>query len=357
MANTSPSQLTDQELLDATSRVAANERRTAAELVALLAELDLRKLHIGLGYSSLFVYCTNVLRLSESAAYSRITTARLSRRFPTILSMMADGEITLTTITLLAAHLNDENAEALLDAARHKSKREVERLVASLCAQPDIPAVVRRLPVTRACAPEPPATLAFAGDPALSPRDVPNGPPLPGAVPSPAKQNWTAVRSRRDPIAPLSTESYLLRLTIRRDTHAKLEIARNLLRHTLPGADLAVVIDRALTVLVTELRRQKTGAALRPRSSRKGVSRGRHVPAAVRRAVWTRDEGRCAFVGSHGRCSTTAFLEFHHVVPFAAGGPTTADNLELRCRVHNAYEAERYFGFDSGRPIGGPTAR
>jgi 5-methylcytosine-specific restriction endonuclease McrA len=68
------------------------------------------------------------------------------------------------------------------------------------------------------------------------------------------------------------------------------------------------------------------------------------VPAAVRRAVWNRDGGRCAFVGSGGRCDESAFLEFHHVIPFAAGGPTTTENLELRCRAHNAYEAALDFG-------------
>jgi hypothetical protein len=49
------------------------------------------------------------------------------------------------------------------------------------------------------------------------------------------------------------------------------------------------------------------------------------------------------------RCSETGFLEFHHVVPFASGGSTTADNLELRCAAHNRYEAEQYFG--GGMPM------
>jgi hypothetical protein len=64
----------------------------------------------------------------------------------------------------------------------------------------------------------------------------------------------------------------------------------------------------------------------------------------VKREVWNRDGGRCAFVGNAGRCDERGFLEFHHLEPFAAGGPTTVENLELRCRAHNAYEAERLFG-------------
>jgi hypothetical protein len=79
-----------------------------------------------------------------------------------------------------------------------------------------------------------------------------------------------------------------------------------------------------------------------PRGSKSG---SRHVPAAIRREVWKRDAGRCAFVGSGGRrCAERGFLEFHHVVPFADGGPTTTENLQLRCRAHNLYEAEEHFG-------------
>jgi 5-methylcytosine-specific restriction endonuclease McrA len=68
------------------------------------------------------------------------------------------------------------------------------------------------------------------------------------------------------------------------------------------------------------------------------------VLAATKRAVWKRDAGRCAFTGPQGRCPATTFLEYHHVVPFAAGGETSPKNLELRCRAHNQYEADKYFG-------------
>jgi HNH endonuclease len=98
-----------------------------------------------------------------------------------------------------------------------------------------------------------------------------------------------------------------------------------------------------LTVLLQELERKKLGQADRPRASTAKV-RGRHVPAAIRREVWARDGGRCGFVGTQGRCAERGFLEFHHVIPFAEGGLTTVDNLQLRCRAHNAHEAAQHFG-------------
>jgi 5-methylcytosine-specific restriction endonuclease McrA len=75
------------------------------------------------------------------------------------------------------------------------------------------------------------------------------------------------------------------------------------------------------------------------------AGRKRRVPAAIRRAVWSRDSGRCTFTDSDGRrCQERAGLELHHEHAFALGGPTTAENLRLVCRAHNAFLAERDFG-------------
>jgi hypothetical protein len=79
-----PSSLSDVALLAETVRVAGSERRATADFVALLAEVDSRRLYLGQGYPSLFAWCTGALRLSEPAAYSRITAARAARRYPTI---------------------------------------------------------------------------------------------------------------------------------------------------------------------------------------------------------------------------------------------------------------------------------
>src|SRR6185436_246167 len=146
-------------------------------------------------------------------------------------------------------------------------------------------------------------------------------------------------------VAPIAPERYLMRVTLSGDAHRKLERARNLLRHSIPNGDAAAIVDRALTVLVEQLERTKVAATSRPRKTVRATSaRSRHVPAAVKRQVWTRDGGRCAFVGSDGRCTETGFLEFHHVEPFALGGLTDVENLQLRCRSHNGYEAARNLG-------------
>jgi 5-methylcytosine-specific restriction endonuclease McrA len=285
-----------------------------------------------------------------------------------VLDRLAEGAVTLTSVGLLAPHLTDENHEALLDAVQYASKRDVERLVANLYGQPDIPASVRRLPeAAESASPAPapmaptPAVAAVAADESPASPDLGSdsgstptvlaasvsASPAPVSVSVPAATS----PSRRDAVAPLSVGRYLLRVTIGAETHARLDRARDLLRHVVPNGDLALVLDRALAVLVDQLERRRNGRVSRPRRTpaRSVQSRGRHIPAAVKREVSARDEGRCAFVGPHGRCSETGFLEYHHVVPYARGGASDATNLQLRCRAHNAYEAVREFGDEERR--------
>jgi len=65
----------------------------------------------------------------------------------------------------------------------------------------------------------------------------------------------------------------------------------------------------------------------------------------VKRAVWYRDRGQCAFVSRSGvRCGEEEYLELHHIQPHALKGPATVANIALRCRRHNVYEAEVIFG-------------
>ena len=145
--------LSDGELLNEVKRLTSLERQATARLVAALGELDARRLYLGEGCSSLFTYCTQVLHLSEHSAYLRIGAARAARKWPRILELLADGVLHLTAIGLLAPHLTADNHERVLAASRHRSKREVEEIVAALRPQPAVVSSVRKLPVAKASAP------------------------------------------------------------------------------------------------------------------------------------------------------------------------------------------------------------
>ena len=278
--------LADNQLLDCVKSLAVHERHATARLIAALAEVERRRLYLGQGCSSLYTYCTDVLGLSEDVAYSRVQAARVGLRFPIVLRDLETGALTVTTVRLLAPMLTPENHVELLAAARHRKTRAITELIAS---------------------------MAPPGD--------------------------TSAESFFKAVGP---DTYLFHFLASRALHENFVQAQALLRHALPDGGIASVFGRAIDSLLRELKCTKLGAVRRPRAPRRAVPGSRAIPAHVRRAVAARDGGRCAFVGPEGRCSERSFLEWHHVVPFADGGEASVENIQLRCRAHNAYEAEQW---------------
>jgi hypothetical protein len=146
-------------------------------------------------------------------------------------------------------------------------------------------------------------------------------------------------------VTPLSPDRYKLQLTIGGDTLEKLRLAKDMLGHAIPSGDDAAILDWALTALLAELAKKKFSDTRKPRPSRGTKAGARDPSAPVKRAVWLRDLGRCAFIGTTGhRCNERRFIEFHHIDPHALGGEATVDQIQLRCRRHNDYEGRLYFG-------------
>src|SRR5882672_5041394 len=137
------------ELLRRLSELIAQSRRAEADIVAHIFEVEERRLFAREAFPSMFAYCMDVLHLSEAEAYLRISAARASRKHPILLTMLGDGRLHLTAIALLAPHLTRENRERLLERATHRSKRQIEELIAEIAPRPDVPAVMRKLPERR----------------------------------------------------------------------------------------------------------------------------------------------------------------------------------------------------------------
>ena len=187
--------------------------------------------------------------------------------------------------------------------------------------------------------------------------------------------------SDRPIVKAWSPNRYRVQFTMGQAAHDDLRCVQDLLRREIPSGDPGLIFERALGLLRETVQSRKLGrrnksrsatptqrtsvvrqpakvrepqaeshGATSPPSARSVIRRAadgptRHIPKVVQRAVWWRDRGQCAFVSADGhRCMERGFLELHHLVPFALGGPSTIENIALRCRRHNQYEAEMVFG-------------
>ena len=345
----------DDELLHRLVEILRQSRRVECDLVAHIGEVEERKLYAREASSSMFVYCTYVLHLSEAEAFLRIAVARASRKHPALLEMLADGRLHLTAIAKLAPYLTQENRDVLLERATHRTKCQIEELIAEITPRPDAPAAVRKLPARKTAAapavsdtvaglephPDGVAALELRPDAVTAPvcelrPDAVDAQPATPRAPTPAV------------VEPLAPARYKVQFTAGAELKDKLERLQALMRSRVPDGDLAAIIEDAVTEKLERLEARRFAKVSRPRKGlpeANPLASSRYIPAPVRRAVNERDGGRCRYVDSKGRrCPERGRLEYHHRFPFALGVDHSPRNICLMCQTHNAYLAERDYG-------------
>ena len=365
MHNYSLTHVRDEVLLRNTNALIVEERGAMAFLLAHLAEIDTRKLYAPLGYSSMFAFCVEELRFSEDVAAKRIHAARACRRFPILFTELAEGRLHLTAVLVLAPHLTEEIVGDVVRASSHRRQSEIEDIL-RVCA----PGAQGEL------APEPGLGLETAGvadstegqhavqhvedrgseglnsgrhavqhvgDPGSE--GVNSGQHAVQHVGGPDLAGLAPVQHAVQHVATGSLSSQveqLVPLMVRQEIKDRVRYMQALLSHALPSGDVSKLLARALDLLADEVEKRRFGTGNGSRRRRTGA-RNRYIPAAVRHAVWNRDEGRCTFMGENGhRCNSDMYLEFDHVDP--RNRQDTVAGLRLRCKTHNQYEAERVFG-------------
>jgi hypothetical protein len=161
-------------------------------------------------------------------------------------------------------------------------------------------------------------------------------------------------------VTPLTEETFKVQFTAGRSLRDKLQEAQDLLRHRLPNGDMAAIFEQGLDLLIAQVKKERFAVGRKTRPSQAQPARStsengctqevapiasRHIPDAVKRAVYERDGGRCTFVDDQGRhCTATAFLEFDHEEGFARTHQHDPDKIRLLCRAHNQHAADRLYG-------------
>jgi HNH endonuclease len=362
--------VTDRELQAELAQLLANGARTEARIIAHLAAVEERRLHLEAGHPSLFDYCCRRLGLSENEAFHRITAARLARRFPVIFGLLERRAVHLTSVCLLRDYLTPENHRELLEESSGKTKFQVQEMLARRFPRPDVASTIRKLPSPRARAPVPSLALPHSAPVPENSTTNAAGELVAGAMssnedassepPSRVQVASSASSVPRSRVEPLSAARYRIQLNASAQLKQKLDHALDLLSHAIPSRDLSAVIERALDSPIERTERErfaqtksprrsrasdpvKSKRSLKSRAFRAGV-RG-HVPNDVKRQIAARDGLQCTFVGSDGqRCTATKFTQIHHEEPWAHGGGETVENLRMLCAAHNRLLAEREFG-------------
>jgi 5-methylcytosine-specific restriction endonuclease McrA len=370
----------DHDLLFQIQMAVRGERAMTIKVLHHLNEIHRRKLFLELGYSSLFDYCIRKLKYSPSATGRRIQAARCIRRYPEVLTLLRERQLSLSAISLIEPVLTDQNRGDILERVCGKSHRAVERIVSEYREPVAYRDSVRPVGVQ---APESVDADVALFERALA-RLAPQAVGVDGGTPSATAAGGrgtpdTAVDNGTPGAGSAATEQkFLVRFVASEELMARFEEAKALLSHrckdgTFAGV-LGILLEEFLEKHSPEARhrrrqarnkkaaagptaKQKTHSRRREcenRRSQRRVSENRkststnptrHIPAAVRDEVFVRDEGRCSFIARDGtRCRSKRSLQVDHIRPFAAGGSHEPSNLRLLCALHNHLAAERTLG-------------
>jgi len=303
--------LSDEALLDATRALLKRACDVEADLLLHLGEIDERKLYLPRAHPSMFAFCVEELGFSEDAAYNRIFVARAARRLPALIEALRSGKVHLGGLRLLAPLLTVENHLEVLARAAGKSKRRIEEIVVRMAPRPPVAPAIRKLPEQAA---------------------------LPVAA---------AARVEHRPIVrPLSEETYRVQFTASRALRDKLKHAQDLLRHKVGDGDLAEIVERGLDLLIEKVEKERFAVGRKPKKAIEDcIGTSRNVPDPIRRLVYERDGGRCAFVDGQGRrCPATGGLELDHLDGWARTHQHSPDRMRLLCAGHNQHAADQLYG-------------
>jgi hypothetical protein len=344
--------LSDDALLRQLDAVVGSARRLLLRLLDFLNEVENRRLHVRHA-SSMFDFCRKRLGFSEGEALRRMTAAQLVKRFPVIREWIAAGKIHLTALLQIQKLFRPGNVVALLEEIAGKTKKEVEGVLARHAPQPDVPSSMRKLTSKETAATPLVLALPSVSDARRNSSRSPAVPLLltsPVPVPVPVPVPMPALPAPAPPIRPSeqmkerSPDRFAVTFTADRELHDKIERLKALMAHTNPTGDIAIVVSRAVDVLLEKIERERLGKTARPRACRESADPG-YISNETKRIVIARDGYRCSFVGENGeRCTECKFLQFDHRVPRAWGGTGDPTNVRILCRAHNKLVAERAFG-------------
>ena len=296
----------DQDLLRSMDEITGSEAELLTLALRHLREIERRRLFSSEGFQSMWDYCTRKLKYSSDQTHRRLSAARLLEAEPQLEAKIESGELSLTNLSIAQSLFRQEAKSGkpiprqerlgLLEKLENKSTREAQKIVLQVAPKAVAPERVRQVA-------EELVEYRFTASPKL-------------------QQKIEKLRG------------------------LKAHTASNLVELLEQICDLA--LDKLDPVKKTERAEKRAGEKLAEGAkplwapkvalSTELKAKQRYVPSTLRQLVWRRAQNMCE------NCRSTHALQIEHVLPWASGGPTKAENLKLLCRHCNQRNAIVAYG-------------
>jgi hypothetical protein len=330
---------TNDQIDEALDHFAGLSSAAMARVCDLIAEVDARQSWMGDGAGSLTDWVAAKLRIRHKTATRLVAVSRQLTGLPHVRACFSAGDLSLDQVDAVTRMASPETEEAIVDEAMTLSSAALDlkaRRRRSVSEEEAMSVWERRKLIRQWNLDE--SELRFHGR-------------LPGAEGRVFDQ---AIDSRVDEMSPnpetgmfdplqvraadaltelaatdgetsgptqITVFTDITALTSKEQGHAELDNTAALSNPTLQRLACDAILESVL----------KDGSQVI------GIGRrSRTIPGWLRRLVHHRDGRRC----QHPGCPNTRWLQIHHIVPWAQGGPTDLDNLILLCGIHHRFVHE-----------------
>lgn len=334
-------QLSDKILLEQTQFIAEHERGVTILALRHLREVEIRRLFVDLGYSSMYAYCIKHLKYSENKTSSRLASARLMTELPEIEEQIETGNLNITTLSKVQTfmrsektvqhELNKDQKLALIAECENKPTRQIAKDLIQRSHQPAL--LAEKFRMTSVVLDDNSLSLEYTKFEALLNQE--------GQV---MLQDFKNLYAHDLPDqANVSVLKFLLKKALQ---HKKKKLG--IAEESTTGANDKIASNTRRTELFIPAVETAAEAATKaniPRS-KKYLQQRKVLPAAVKRFIWQRANACCEHVDPKikTRCRSQFALQPDHIIPVALGGSDEIHNLQLLCRIHNSRRAIKTFG-------------
>lgn len=119
-----------QEIHEKALKVALQFKQAEADLISILQEVDDMRVFQKMGYPSLFQYCVDSLRLSESVTSNFVTVSRKANEVPVLQAAIQSGALSVSKARKITPVLTLKNQDEWVSKACSLSTRKLEEEVA-----------------------------------------------------------------------------------------------------------------------------------------------------------------------------------------------------------------------------------
>ncbi len=321
--------LSDKTLLAQTDLLALEHRKNSILLLRHLREIEVRRLFVDLGFTSMHKYCIQQLKFSEGETQRRLTSARLLTELPEIEEKIEAGSLSVTNLSKIQSFLKQEKAAShtlskeekldLIEEMQNKSTREVEKELISLSHQP--------------------ALLAekFQGAKASM---------LLSEVGQDYQKFETHLSEEHQALLTEFKNLYAHELNGHGNGDVLVFLLEKAVQHKKKKMGLIDKTKPLLKKVKSANKSDATNAAPPPSAPKVNITPYRkYISVHTKKHIWQRAQSCCEHrdSASQKRCASKFALQIDHVQSLALGGSDEIPNLQLLCWAHNSRRAIKTF--------------